>query len=75
MGYRKHYKILMLEKVLKWMYMPLLRLAFNGNIGSATGKVEGGGKEKGQEEELLVELLIYHNYKISSKVPFCFNFE
>lgn len=75
MGYRIHYKILMLEKVLKWMYMPLLRLAFNGNIGSATGKGEDGGKEKGQEEELLVELLIYHNYKISSKVPFCFNFE
>ena len=52
-----------------------VKIAFNGNIGSATGKGEGGGKEKGQEEELLVELLIYHNYKISSKVPFCFNFE
>jgi hypothetical protein len=37
--------------------MPLLRLAFNGNIGSATGKGEGGGgeKDKGQEEEVLVE--------------------
>lgn len=51
----KHYKILVLEKVLIWIYMPLLRLAFNGNIGSATGKGEGGGKEKGQEEEVLVE--------------------
>jgi hypothetical protein len=32
--------------------MPLLRLAFIVNIGSATGKV-GGGKEKGQEEVLV----------------------
>ena len=54
MGYLKHYKILVLEKVLMWIYMSLLRLAFNGNIGSATGKGEGGGgggKDKGQEEE------------------------
>jgi hypothetical protein len=35
--------------------VPLLRLAFNGNIGSATGKEGGGGKEKGQEEEPLVD--------------------
>jgi hypothetical protein len=59
MGYLKHYKILVLEKVLIWIYMSLLRLAFNGNIGSATGKGEGGGKEKGEgegeEEEALVE--------------------
>jgi hypothetical protein len=30
--------------------VPLLRLAFNGNIGNTLGK-GGGGKEKGQEEE------------------------
>jgi hypothetical protein len=34
--------------------VPLLRLAFNGNIGNSTGK-GGGRKEKGQEEEELVE--------------------
>jgi hypothetical protein len=31
--------------------VPLLRLAFNGNIGNTLGKGGGGGKEKGQEEE------------------------
>jgi hypothetical protein len=35
--------------------VPLLRLAFNGNIGNTLGKGGGGGKEKGQEEEELVE--------------------
>jgi hypothetical protein len=51
MGYLKHYKILMLELVSVWIYMPLLRLAFIGNIGSATGKGEGGGKEKDKKEK------------------------
>ncbi|HEX7208700.1 MAG TPA: hypothetical protein VF233_10990 [Nitrososphaeraceae archaeon] len=59
MGYLKHYKILVLEKVLIWIYMPLLRLAFIGNIGSATGKGEGGGgKEKEEEQEEEEEALV-----------------
>jgi len=37
--------------------VPLLRLAFNGNIGNTLGK-GGGGKEKGQEEEEEEEELV-----------------
>jgi hypothetical protein len=38
--------------------VPLLRLAFNGNIGNTLGKGGGGGKEKGQEEEEEEEALV-----------------